>query len=710
MTEQKSLPSNKDINRSDLDVTPIHGDIEFPDEWTVFIKPEKNQKDTSHPREADHDLLNETSRLRLKKAADGEDPVLSPEVLQKIPTTMTVNGEAVTPHSIKTLNYQADLRPLLTDPPYSKLMYQPSDSRACGRVAYIFIPMKSIKAQKVTLGFGADLWLEIWINGEKLYDGRKEEMPFPPSIRDRVFEADFNKGHNLLAARFVSGKGSSTLAIGGPQELRSGNFKSILNDPLLANDEQWTSPSLRVKGSPSEIIDIDNRLELFIDDFLIDSLSGGASRQLHSPVPREIIFNMDKPWEGNCNGCFLPVSIFKESGRVLMYYKGANMISDKNPCEYDYRTRDRSRPEATCLAVSRDGINFERVDAGKIDYRGSKSNNMVWQGRQYFTPFLDTSRGVPKKERYKAITGHDDGGLAAYGSPDGIDWTLLKKEPIITKGAFDSQNLAFWDSVGKCYREYHRGSEPSGPRRGVRGIMTSRSDDFRNWSDPVSIDYSDELPLHMYTNCIRPYERAPHLLIGTPARYVGQRKKIPNHMDSGVCDALLISSRDGYSFNRWLEAFIRPNAEPENWADRNCYPAWGMVQTSQEELSVYWCEHNGYPTLRLRRGTIRTDGFASVRTGIEVGECLTRPLVFSGDNLIVNYSTSAAGTIRFELCRPDGETIEGYALEDSEVLYGNEIGQKVAWNGKKDLTGLRGQPVRLRFRMQDSNIYSIKFD
>ena len=64
-------------------------------------------------------------------------------------------------------------------------------------------------------------------------------------------------------------------------------------------------------------------------------------------------------------------------------------------------------------------------------------------------------------------------GLYAFQSADGIRWSLMSEEPVITLGAFDSQNLAFWDSERKCYYAYHRHFT-----KGVRDIMWSTSKDF----------------------------------------------------------------------------------------------------------------------------------------------------------------------------------------------------------------------------------------
>ena len=47
---------------------------------------------------------------------------------------------------------------------------------------------------------------------------------------------------------------------------------------------------------------IGNRLELFVDDWLIESLSGSAEQRLHEPTPRNVAIRTDAPWEGNRGG------------------------------------------------------------------------------------------------------------------------------------------------------------------------------------------------------------------------------------------------------------------------------------------------------------------------------------------------------------------------------------------------------------------------
>ena len=57
-----------------------------------------------------------------------------------------------------------------------------------------------------------------------------------------------------------------------------------------------------------------------------------------------------------------------------------------------------------------------------------------------------------------------------------------------------------------------------------------------------------------------------------------------------------------------------------------------------------------------------------------------------------------------------GNILEGYELENSKELIGNEIEKAVSWKGNPDLRKLAGSPVRLRFVMKDSDLYSLRFN
>ena len=126
---------------------------------------------------------------------------------------------------------------------------------------------------------------------------------------------------------------------------------------------------------------------------------------------------------------------------------------------------------------------------------------------------------------------------------------------------------------------------------------------------------------------------------------------------SAITDTLFMSSRDGHSFKRWGESFLRPGPQhPNNWAYGDHYMAWHAVETASaipgapKEISLYATE--SYWTGKsdqLRRYTLRVDGFVSVAAPMQGGELLTRPLIFDGDTLEINFASSAAGSIRIEV-------------------------------------------------------------
>ena len=247
-------------------------------------------------------------------------------------------------------------------------------------------------------------------------------------------------------------------------------------------------------------------------------------------------------------------------------------------------------------------------------------------------------------------------------------------------------------------------------------------DGFLHWTEPAWLEYPEAACEQLYTNGVRPYPGAEHLFVGFPVRYMASRpssfvpyKDVSPEMN-GITDALFMTSRDGLCFHRWGKALIRPGLQSDCWVTRNNYPAWGVVITKSDtrealpEFSLYATE--GYyrsSPCRLRRFTERLDGFVSVRANSRGGEMLTRPLTFGGKSLEINFSTSAAGSIRVEIQDAAGKPIRGFNLDDCPEIYGDQIVRTIVWKHGGDLGKLAGQPIRLRFVMKDADLYAIRF-
>ncbi|HYF36645.1 MAG TPA: hypothetical protein VD994_15220, partial [Prosthecobacter sp.] len=260
--------------------------------------------------------------------------------------------------------------------------------------------------------------------------------------------------------------------------------------------------------------------ELLVDEYLIASMTG-AKLQMQKPVPQHVAIVCDAPWEGNTSGYF---TVFQDGDLFRVYYRGSH---------HDEATDKGGHPLTTCYAESRDGITWVKPKLGLIEFNGSKDNNIVLigEGCSNFSPFKDTHPHCPPESRYKALASTGDEStrkkkpsLQAYQSADGVRWTRIREEPVITAGSFDSQNTAFYDAVRGEYRAYwryftggytdERGWKPSG----VRAIRTATSKDFLHWENQADLQYGDAPLAQLYTNAVRPYARAPHLFLGFPTR------------------------------------------------------------------------------------------------------------------------------------------------------------------------------------------------
>jgi hypothetical protein len=471
----------------------------------------------------------------------------------------------------------------------------------------------------------------------------------------------------------------------------------------------------------AEAADVASRLELFVDDHLIDHLTDKAELRLHHPVPREVAIATDRPWEGNaCNY----ITVFHDGDKYRIYYRGADVLYTADGSRETHR-------EVTCYAESKDGVHWSKPDLGLFEFNGSKANNIVWDGvgTHNFAPFRDGNPRCSAAARYKAFgTGGGKRGMYAFQSADALRWSLMSQDPVITKGAFDSQNLGFWDSVRGEYREYHRDF------RNGRDIRTGTSKDFLTWTEPVFLQYAPGRVSELYTNQVIPYYRAPHLFLGFPTRYTDRgwtesAKALPRpeyrrlrgakstREGTAVTDGMFMTSRDGYHFSVWPESFIRPGLRlRDNWFYGDNYQNWGLVETKStlpdgpNEISVYVteCSMQDRPGF-LRRHTLRVDGFVSVQAPLGGGEFVTKPLRFTGKNLVLNGSTSGAGSIRIELQDAAGNPLPGFALADCAELYGDALEMHVHWKRASDLGKFAGQPIRLRFALRDADVYAFSF-
>lgn len=420
------------------------------------------------------------------------------------------------------------------------------------------------------------------------------------------------------------------------------------------------------------VVNIANRLELFVDRFLIDHLDR-AQLVMHRPV----LSPSDNP---PSTGHY--ATIIQDGEKFRMYNRGGYSTFDGDPEEY------------TAYFESDNGIDWSAPSLGLYEINGSRDNNVVFDEAPFshnFSPFLDNRKGVATSERYKALAGTKESGLVPFVSADGLNWRKLSHEPVITEGMFDSQNVSFWSESEQLYVCYFRTWTGDG-YTGLRTISRSTSPDFLEWSEPVAMNPNAEGE-HLYTSGTHPYFRAPHIYLALATRFQPDR--------AAATDILLMTSRGGDTFDRtFMEAFIPPGLDSLHWANRANYAAVGVIPTSDTEMSVY---------VRGRRYVLRTDGFASVRAGYEGGSMTTRPLIFEGTRLELNIATSASGIAIVELLDSEGNVLPGFSRAEADPIIGNAIQHTVTWQSSSDVSALAGKPIRIRFLLEDADLYSLTF-
>jgi hypothetical protein len=186
--------------------------------------------------------------------------------------------------------------------------------------------------------------------------------------------------------------------------------------------------------APPDVIPIDLGRQLFVDDFLIEHTD--LSRTFHKPVPYEgnPVLAPEKPWEmsevgaGSTGPFGDGVWFDPKDGLFKMWYMA--------PPLPELAERDAARFPGvpvllmTCLAISRDGIHWERPDFDVVP----GTNIVLTELRDSTTVWLDHTAKDPAK-RFLLMRNHrvpksaeGDTRAAAFAfslheSADGIHWS-----------------------------------------------------------------------------------------------------------------------------------------------------------------------------------------------------------------------------------------------------------------------------------------------
>ena len=486
-----------------------------------------------------------------------------------------------------------------------------------------------------------------------------------------------------------------------------------------------------------KIINIESKREMFWDDYLVDKSLTTAFPRLLQPTFKEQCFLFDQ-------------------GEEMYAISYPCIVKDDKGYKMYYTTWKRTGGAYVAVIESTDGLHWTRPVLNIYEHPELADNNVVIDKvTDGLFVFYDTNPDCPLEEKYKAFSRcHFNpenwtelpGGLWCFTSPDGYHFKV--SHLMATYGMFDSLNVAYWDGEKYvCYiRNFHKipggimtdGIEDYNRRQevpqvllneGIRDVRVMYSTDFRNWTEPEQIVFDDGQDHPLYTNNIVPYERAPHTLIGFPTRYC-ERKVWTANVDqmpswdvkrkvyeeeeprSGLAltDCIFMCSHDGKMWHRYNEAFMTPGYEhAHNWVYGDCYPAYNLIDSGRETYYLYskdWHMSYGY-SKPLNVFEIRKDGFACYMADGEERVLTTKPLVFTGKDLHLNFSTSAYGYIYVEVLDEEGNPL---SEQKSFEIYGDTIDRKICFADGSDFAAFAGRTMRLRFTMRDAKLYSMRFE
>ena len=497
-----------------------------------------------------------------------------------------------------------------------------------------------------------------------------------------------------------------------------------------------------------ETVNIGSRKQLFLDDYVVESMEPRVFRLLNRPLKyhENPVIPLGTEWE--------------QKGGLSHLGDAGNMFFDKEKglfrfygCMVDWDGSNRF----LFYAESKDGIHWVKPRLGQVEFLEYDTNFIdlpFSSNEKNFAVFKDPSAQNPQ-EKYKMLyyeKKDQDWEMYPAHSADGIHWSNYQVDQPALSFYSDTNNNAIWDAEHKRYMLYLRTFTrvdrwfeperlyPQGHR--LRTPAWASSQDFLHWNAPKDKGNPEELYVcfhaqkqdpvdsrDFYTLEVLPYAGG---YVGFTSVYHNYFGWIPAGTDSGKAqspwvdriDVQLLWSRDGKKFERvgQRRAFLA-NGPQGSWDAELIYTVQApIVREERGEIWIYYEGFGGHHWYNQRgehqRGQVglailRLDGFVSV-TGI--GALTTKALRFEGDRLIINatgidkYAGSGYGSVRVEILDAEtGQPFPAFTREKCDAFGRDELRHTVSWSGQADLNALARKTIKLRFHLNKAKLFSFQF-
>ncbi|MBN2448965.1 MAG: hypothetical protein JXR77_01165 [Lentisphaeria bacterium] len=463
-----------------------------------------------------------------------------------------------------------------------------------------------------------------------------------------------------------------------------------------------------------DVIPIDIGRQLFVDDFLIEETSLQRTWHKARKDPRSPVLTPVTDLElGTKSGH--PAMAAPFSGGV--WYDHTDGLFKAWYCAGWF--------DGTAYAFSRDGLYWERPE---LDIEPGTNRVVPRKGARDSCAVILDPHAPPGGDRFKMLLWSRPQGGELFVSKDGIHWS----EPLPTGSTGDRTTI--------FYNPFRR--------RWVYSLRAGWSARSRNYSESedflAGAGFPDQVPWLRADAFDIP---DPHWIYAFPEREPergGDRPQLYNfdavayeslmlgaftiHLgpDNGTCARLRVPkiteihlgfSRDGFHWSRPDDRtpFLPASRSEGTWDRAYLHSNAALCLVMGDELWFYYTGFRGDPTREgvglyshasMGIARLRRDGFASLDAGTEEGTLITRVLRFSrGDRLFVNVD-APRGELCAEILQADGSAVDGLSFADCEPVSTDSTRIAVTWRGGRDLAALRGQPVRVRFRLRSGSLYA----
>ena len=351
------------------------------------------------------------------------------------------------------------------------------------------------------------------------------------------------------------------------------------------------------------------------------------------------------------------------------------------------RRSSLSFPVHLCRAISRDGIEWERLAEQALPFCSDTQNVCFYDSRlMKYVAYIRawSPRHVKRTETDDLLT---------------LPWPYEEDSARDRNDPKEHFNKGVWRTA----------------KNELPTVM--QRDEF----DPPGTD--------IYTSCVQPYPYAEDVYVAFPSVYRHYDGFDPHGRDhrgelhnDGVVASQLAVSRDGIHFTRFREPYIGPGRIDEPDAGQ-VYMAVGMIRRGDDLYQYYAgtpfthgmdCREGakyaqGLPREAILRVVQRLDGFVSLDAGREGGDLTTPVLTFEGSRLQLNIDCGGMGEAWVEFQDAAGAAIRGFTMDESVSVDRNGVAQEVWWHNGPEISSLAGRPIKMRIRMRSASLFGFQF-